>query len=150
MKEKFELNVNWADLKVVIDRIAEINTTTEAIADRCSAERRSHTDEERILCNNLWRERWELDKKFDYMRRRVIPEVGIPCTVHYYSDSSAGYIKEVPSPKTIVVQQDGVYHGIKVFTYRSNGHWVEKGTTSRDWGTLCGLGYQHNYYDRSF
>lgn len=145
-----ELIYTWAELKAVQDRIAEIEKETDAISDLLSRERRDATEEERLRRNALWDEYHELDGKRDIMRRQVIPEVGMPCTVIYYSDRSAGYVAEIPSPKTIVVQQDGLYHGRKVYTLRSNGKWIQKGTTSKDWGTICHLGYRSDYYDPEY
>ena len=139
-----DLIYTWSELKAVRDRIEEIEHQTDAIIEA------GFPETSRIIYNKLWDERHALEEKRDAMQKQVIPEVGMPCTVKYYSDSSGGNIIAIPSPKHIVVKQDGVYSGVKEFTYRRNGRWVQKGTTSRDWGTLCYLGYKHNYYDQSF
>lgn len=149
---KHELTYTWPELKGVQDRMAEIERLTGEMSDTCSRERRSMTEPERLTYNALWRERHELDDKCEDMRKHCIPEVGMPCTVIWYSDRSGGYVAEVvgPKKKEVIVKCDGLYHCTKVFTYRTNGHWVEKGTTSRDWGTLLHLGYKSDYYDPSF
>lgn len=145
--EKIELVISWSEFEPIATRIDAIeNRQDEITNNRKWYENKQLSDE----WHNLSREKFSLKDKYEYMRPRLIPEVGMPCTVIYYSDRSAGTIINVPSPKTIVVQQDGLYHGRKVFTYRRNGHWVEKGTTSKDWGTLCALGYRSDYYDMEY
>lgn len=139
-----DLIYTWAELKAAQDRIEEIGRATDHIIDSGTLNANQY------LYNKLWDERNGLEEKCDVMRKQVIPEVGMPCTVKYYSDSSGAYIEKVVSPKHIIVKQDGIYHGRKEYTYRRNGLWVEKGSTSRDWGTLCFLGYKHDYYDMSF
>jgi hypothetical protein len=143
---KHELIYTWAELKAAKDRIAEIAVVTDAISD--NHERESRREE----YNRLWKERHELEERVDEMERHTIPEVGMPCTVIYYSDRSSAVVIAVRGnkKKEIDVKQCGTYSGTKTFTYRSNGHWVQKGTKSRDWGTLLGIGYQEDYYDMSF
>ena len=145
-----ELIYTWAELKAVQDRMEEAKAEAEAITELIIREKRDKTEEERLRYNALWDEYRELDEKHIIMRKQVIPEVGMPCTVIYYSDRSAGYVAEVINPKTIVVQQDGLYDGRKTYTYRSNGKWIQKGTTIKDWGTICHLGYRSNYYDPEY
>ena len=146
-----ELIYTWPQLKAVQDRIAEIEEETEAITDRIIAEKRSLTEEERLRRNALWDEYHELDKKRDEMRRQTIPEVGMPCTVIWYSDRSSAVVTHVSkSGKEVTVKCNGIYSCTKTFTYRRNGNWVQKGTTSRDWGTLLGIGYQSDYYDPEY
>lgn len=145
--EKIELVVAWSEYEPIKNRLDAIEKRQEEIIKN----REWYKDKK--LFDEYYRLSEEcsgLSSKDEYMRPRLIPEVGMPCTVIYYSDRSAGTIIEVPSPKTIVVQQDGLYHGVKVFTFRKNGHWVQKGTTSRDWGTLCALGYRSDYYDMEY
>ena len=141
-----DFKYTWQELKAIQDRIAELGKETDAIVERGTPE------SERERYNSLWDERHTLEEKRDAMYKFVIPEVGMPCTVIYFSDRSAATVIEVRGAvkKEVVVQQCGVYSGRKVFTYRRNGRWVEKGTTVRDWGTLLGLGFQENYYDREF
>lgn len=143
-----ELIYHYKDYKAIQDRIAAIEKETDAITER--RQKGTPWDEERIRYNALWEERHDLEDQLESMQRQLIPEVGMPCTVRWYSDSSGAHIEKVLSPKTVQVKCDGLYSCTKVFTYRRNGHWVEKGTTSRDWGTLLSLGYRHDYYDESF
>ena len=149
MDKKFELIYTWVELKKVQDEIDEIDKRTDAITEE---RKKSGMDYMRETYNKLWATRHTLEKRGDLMRRQCIPEVGMPCTVHWYSDSSGATVQEVigKTKKKVVVKCDGLYHCTKVFTYRSNGRWVEQGTTSRDWGTLLHLGYKHDYYDPSF
>ena len=145
--EKIELVITWSEYEPVKNRLEAIEKRQDEITDNRDWYKDESLSDE---YHKLSRERARLSEKDDFMRPRLIPAVGMPCTVIYYSDRSAGTIIEIPTPKTIVVQQDGLYHGVKVFTYRKNGHWVQKGTTSRDWGTLCALGYRSDYYDREY
>lgn len=143
---KHELIYTWPEHKAVRDRIKEIAVATDAIIDN------REYDTRREEYNRLWEERHELEAKLDQMRNHTIPEVGMPCTVIYYSDRSSANVIAVrgKTKKEVDVKMCGTYSGVKTFTYRRNGHWVQKGTTSRDWGTLLGIGYQEDYYDESF
>lgn len=143
-----ELIYTWSELKAVQDRISEIGRETDAITAR--RRQGASWDEEKERYNALWDERFGLEGRRDIMRKQVIPEVGMPCTVKWYSDSSGAHIEKILSPKCIQVKCDGIYSCTKIFTLRKNGRWIEKGTTTRDWGTLCFLGYRHDYYDRTF
>lgn len=147
-RNRMDLIYTWAELKAVQDRIEEIENLTDAIARR--RQNGEPWDVEREVCNALWDEYHELDDKVDQMRKQVIPEVGMPCTVIWCSDRSGAYVEKILSPKKIQVKCDGLYSCTKVFTYRRNGHWVQQGTTSRDWGTLLALGYKSDYYDMEF
>lgn len=144
-----ELIYTWSELKKVQDKIAEIEKRTDAITDeRCKMG--GNSDYMRETYNALWATRHRLEKKRDEMQKLCIPEVGMPCTVFWYSDCSGAHVEKIISPKCIQVKCDGLYSCTKIFTFRKNGHWVEKGTTSRDWGTLLHLGYRHDYFDREF
>lgn len=143
-----ELIYKWKDLKAVRDRIAEIEKETDAITTR--RQQGTPWDAEREAYKALWDERHALEKRRDVMQKQLIPEVGVPCTVRWFSDSSGAYVEKVLSPKTIQVKCDGLYSCRKIFTHRKNGLWIEKGTTSRDWGTICTMGYKHDYFDPSF
>ena len=142
-----EWNVTWKEYEPIYNRLAEIEARGTELR-KVEGWQKDKAVMDEILA--LLAEESELEDKAHDMRPRLIPEIGVPCTVYYYSDCSAGRIIDVPTPKTIVVQQDGLYHGIKTFTYRRDGSWVEKGTTLRDPGTYCALGYRYDYYDRSF
>ena len=84
------------------------------------------------------------------IRPHVIPEVGATGTIHWYSDSSKAKVTRVISPKKIEVTACGLYSCTKIYTFRSNGHWVQEGSTSRDWATLFSWGRGHDYYDQSY
>ena len=143
-----ELIYHYKDFKRIQDEIASIGKRTDEItAERV---RRGSLDYMRETYNALWSTRDKLESEIEKMRKQLIPEVGIPCTGCWYSDRSKGKIEKVLSPKTIQVKFCGVYTCTKVFTYRENGHWVEKGTTSADPGVVLILGYEEDYYDLSF
>lgn len=135
-----ELKYTWSELKAVQDRIAQLRKEAEV----CLENRKKYW--------GLWDKIHELDERRAEMGKQVIPEVGMPCTVVYYSDRSAAVVTEVrgKTKKEVVVKQCGLYSGEREFTYRRNGHWVSKGTPSRDWGALLVLGYQSNHYDDEF
>ena len=141
-----DLIYTWSELKAVQDRIEEIRKATDRIVD-------SNTlNANRSLYNKLWKVRHALEEERDMMERQTIPEVGMPCTVIFYSDRSSAEVIAVrgKTKKEVDVKMCGLYSGIKTFTYRRNGHWIQKGTTSRDWGTILGVGYQEDYYDMEF
>ena len=144
-----DLIYTWAELKRVQDRIAEIERMTDEITEE-RQKMGGDLDYKRATYNELWDTRDRLETKRDMMRKQVIPEVGMPCTVRWYSDSSGAHVEKVISPKKIQVKCDGIYSCTKIFTYRKNGRWVEAGSTTRDWSTLLFLGYRHDYYDKSF
>lgn len=145
--QKPKLTVTWKEYEPIYKRSLEIEERENEIHKVKEWYKDESLEEEYY---ELVKEESDLCDKERKLRPFLIPEVGMPCTVHYYSDRSSGYVIEVPTPNTIVVQQDGIYHGQKIYTFRSNGHWVEKGSTSADWSTICSLGYRDNYYDRSF
>ena len=102
----------------------------------------------------LLRERKEAEKAGDWGRYRmldkaifecsVIPEVGVPGTVHYYTDSCSGYVKQLLTPKKLVFQETGIYSGTYTFSLRKNGRWVAVGENPRD-GLILTLGWAHDY-----
>lgn len=136
-----ELIYTWSELKAIKDRIEQIGKQTDSM---------TLSDATRYLYNKLWSERHHLEDVWDEKIKQVIPDVGMPCTVRWYSDSSGAHVEKILSPKTIQVKCDGLYSCTKIFTYRRSGHWVEKGPSSRDWSTRLSLGYRHDYYDMSF
>lgn len=141
-----DLIYTWSQLKAVRDRINEIAVATDAIIDN------REYDTRREEYNKLWKERHALEEQRDMMERQTIPEVGMPCTVIFYSDRSSAVVIAVrgKTKKEVDVKMCGIYSGVKTFTYRRNGHWVQKGTTSRDWGTLLGIGYQSDHFDMEY
>lgn len=149
-----ELIYHYKDYKAIKDRIEEIERMTDAITDeRCGLAKAGAEDAwcyRRQEYNALWDERHALENKIDEMQKQLIPEVGMPCTVHLATDSSGAHIEEVISTKRVRVKCDGCYSFTREFTYRKSGHWIERGTTSASPGYVLHLGYRHDYYDPSF
>ena len=97
--------------------------------------------------------------------RALIPYVGLPCTVHYYTDRHAATVTRIISPNKVAVQDNvvkcieyysGNYEilpelqpGEQVFTKRSNGKWILEGQSSKD-GLQLLLHYQSHYIDPHF
>lgn len=97
--------------------------------------------------------------------RNLVPEVGLGCTVCYYSDMRAATITKVISPCKIeatfnqtecIDYYAGDYRILpelegdaKVFTKRRNGRWVADGQACKD-GVLLMLHYQRHYIDPHF
>lgn len=97
--------------------------------------------------------------------KSLVPEVGLGCTICYYSDRRAATITKIITPCKIEVRfnrtkcidyYDGEYEilpeleGVpKVFTKRRNGYWVAEGQPFKD-GVLLMLHYQNHYIDPSF
>lgn len=137
-----ELNVPWKDYLAILDRRDEIERETE------------HTDHNDPVQHArwcaLWDERHALDDKMEEMQKHVIPEVGATGTIKWYSDSSKAKVTKVLSPKKIEVTACGLYHCTKIYTFRRNGHWIEEGSTTRDWSTLFYWGRGHDYYDMEY
>ena len=76
---------------------------------------------------------------------KVIPAVGVPGTVHYYTDSCSGHVERMISPRELVFKETGIYSGTYTFTLRKGGRWVEKGQAVRG-GVRLTLGWAHDYY----
>lgn len=144
-----ELIYHYKDFKRIQDEIVSIEKRTDEITTE-RVRRGGNLDYMRDTYNSLWDTRDKLESEIEKMRKQLIPEVGIPCTGCWYSDRSKGKIEKVLSPKTIQVKFCGVYTCTRVFTYRKNGRWVQKGTTSADPGVVLILGYEEDYYDLSF
>lgn len=137
-----ELNVPWKDYLAILDRRDEIERLTE------------HTDHDDPVQHKRWCELWDerhaLYDKMEEMQKHVIPEVGATGTIKWFSDSSKAKVTKVISPKKIEVTACGLYHCTKIYTFRRNGHWIEEGSTTRDWSTLFYWGRGHDYYDMEY
>ena len=110
-----------------------------------------------------WREQKEKER-LDAIKS-LVPEVGLGCTICYYSDKRAATVTKVISPSRIEVTFNRVrcidyYAGNyeilpelegapKVFTKRRNGYWVAEGQTFKD-GVLLMLHYHNHYIDPTF
>lgn len=97
--------------------------------------------------------------------KNLVPEIGLGCTICYYSDRRAVTVTKIFSPCKIEVTFNQVrcidyYAGEyeilpelegapKVFTKRRNGYWVAEGQPFKD-GVLLMLHYQNHYIDPSF
>lgn len=147
MANNIELNVTWAEYRPLYERGLEVEERLNEIRKHNGWSNDTELFDE---WSDLIKEESEIEERKRELRKHLIPEVGMPCTIIYYSDRCSGYVAEVTSPREIVVQEDGIYSGRKSYTFRKNGCWVSKGDTTKDWGTMCNLGYKHNYYDESF
>lgn len=95
----------------------------------------------------------------------IVPCVGLPCTICYYSDKRAATVTRIISEKKIEVTHNVVktidyYAGdyevlpdlmprTGIFTKRRNGQWVMEGQAAKD-GVVLMLHYQRHYIDPSF
>lgn len=96
----------------------------------------------------------------------IVPCVGLPCTICYYSDKRAATVTRIISEKKIEVTHNVVkcldyYAGdyevlpelhegnVDIFTKRRNGELVMEGQSVRD-GVVLMLHYQRHYIDPSF
>lgn len=111
-------------------------------------------------------ERERLKEEWLSVVRGIIPEVGIPCTIVYFSDYRAATVVEVSEDKKKVGVRfndtkcndwyAGDYevlqelHGrVQYFTHRRNGDWIMEGQPVRD-GVALALHYQRHYIDPHF
>lgn len=109
---------------------------------------------------------WEQKKKARLQAiKNLVPEVGLGCTICYYSDKRAATVTKIISPCKIEVTfnktkcidyYSGDYEILpelegapKVFTKRRNGYWVSEGQPFKG-GVLLMLHYQSHYIDPSF
>ena len=109
---------------------------------------------------------WEQKKKAKLEAiKNLVPEVGLGCTICYYSDKRAATVTKIITPCKIEVTFNktkcidyyaGEYEILpelegepKVFTKRRNGYWVAEGHAYKG-GVLLMLHYQNHYIDPSF
>lgn len=97
--------------------------------------------------------------------KALVPRVGLPCTVYYYTDRHAATVTRIITPTKVAVQDNlvecidyyaGTYKilpelesGEQIFTKRSNGKWILEGQHSKD-GVRLLLHYQDHYIDPHF
>ena len=114
-----------------------------------------------------YKKSWKLDDRSEYEKRleeafkAIIPEVGMPCTVVYFTDRRAATIVRVETPNRVAVRfnetkcldyYNGNYEilpefdclGEEVFTKRRNGRWVQQGHKFKG-GVKLHLHYQSHY-----
>lgn len=119
--------------------------------------------EERHKLQRQWKE--EHDARWLQSLHNLVPEVGLGCTIIYWSDRRAATVTRVISPKKIEVTHNEVkcldyYSGeyevlpelqerTAVFTKRKNGMWFMEGHKTND-GVSLALNYQTHYIDPSF
>lgn len=127
---------------------------------------RSFTEEQKNARYELihqWRD--EHEARWLKAVRAIVPEVGIPCTICYWSDKRAATVARIISPTKIEIDHNEVkcldfYAGeyeilpklqerTEVFTKRRNGLWVMEGQKSKD-GVKLMLHYQDHYIDPSY
>ncbi len=97
--------------------------------------------------------------------KNIVLEVGLGCTICYYSDKRAATVTKIISPCKIEVMFNQTkcldyfaseYEILSdlegepmVFTKRRNGYWAAKGQSCKD-GVLLMLHYQNHYIDPTF
>lgn len=115
--------------------------------------------------NTYGQKRDTLEKEWSKAIDNIVPCVGLPCTICYYSDRRAATVTRIISEKKIEVTHNEVkcldyYAGdyevlpdlrprADIFTKRRNGQWVMEGQSVRD-GVVLMLHYQRHYIDPSF
>lgn len=109
-----------------------------------------------------------IEKEWMEAIKQIVPEVGMGCTVVYYSDYRAATVVEVNGRRNRVGVKfnktkcldyyAGDYEilpemeermAVRYFTKRKNGEWVYEGHTTKD-GVKLALHYQHHYIDPTF
>lgn len=115
--------------------------------------------------NTYGQKRDTLEAEWSKAIDNIVPCVGLPCTICYYSDKRAATVTDIISGKKIEVTHNVVkcldyYAGdyevlpdlmprTDIFTKRRNGQWVMEGQAAKD-GVVLMLHYQRHYIDPSF
>ena len=115
-------------------------------------------------CETL-EERDEMEKEREQAIKNLVPEVGLKCTIVYYSDYRAATVTQVLTGRKIAVRFNatncvdyfaGNYDilpelegGEKIFTKRRNGKWIAEGQECRD-GVRLALHYQRHYINPEY
>ena len=110
-----------------------------------------------------WRD--DKERRENEALKALVPRVGLPCTVYFYTDRHAATVTRIISPCKVAVRDNQVecidYHagrykilpelegGEYIFTKRSNGKWIMEGHHSKD-GVRLLLHYQSHYIDPEF
>ena len=151
----------WGDLSVAEDD--EYHVVDYPDCTVASFERMQHLHESKRGKSGQKRE--EIEKEWRKAVDSIVPCVGLPCTICYYSDNRAATVTEIISEKKIEVTHNVVktidyYAGdyevlpdlmpmTDIFTKRRNGQWVMEGHDTKD-GVQLMLHYQRHYIDPSF
>lgn len=110
-----------------------------------------------------WKE--EHDARYIKAVLGIVPKVGLPGTIVYWSDYRAVTVTKIISDRKIAVRHNetickdyyaGDYEilpelegGEDIFTKRKNGQWIMEGQPVKD-GCVLMLHYQRHYIDPSF
>lgn len=111
------------------------------------------------------KERDALDEERCQAIRNLVPEVGLKCTICYYSDYRAATVTQVLTERKVAVRFNktkcldyfaGDYEILpelegeeRIFTKRSNGKWIAEGQLSKD-GVRLALHYQRHYINPEY
>ena len=118
---------------------------------------------EQIMEEFDYKKREKLEEEWLSVVRGMIPEVGIPCTIVYFSDYRAATVVEVSEDKKKVGVRFNetkcndwyagdyeilpeLYGSVQYFTHRRNGSWIMEKQPVRD-GVALALHYQEHYID---
>lgn len=110
-----------------------------------------------------WRD--DKERRENEAIKALVPRVGLPCTVYFYTDRHAATVTRIISPNKVAVRDNqvecidyfaGRYKilselegGERIFTKRSNGKWIMQGHHSKA-GVRLLLHYQSHYIDPEF
>lgn len=117
----------------------------------------------RYKLQSKWKE--EQEAKILKAIYAIVPKVGLPCTICYWSDMRAATVSRIISDRKIAVRHNktncldwygGRYEilpeleeGEDIFTKRKNGAWCMEGQALKD-GVRLMLHYQNHCIDPSF
>lgn len=152
---------SWGDFSIVesddFDIVDYPQETVNSflIAHNLEDEKRNTYGQKRETMEDEWR------KAID----NIVPCVGLPCTICYYSDKRAATVTNIIGKNKIEVTHNVVkcidyYAGdyevlldlmprTDIFTKRRNGRWVMEGQETKD-GVQLMLHYQRHYIDPHF
>lgn len=155
---------SWGKLGVnpAIDEFEVVNYPDETVDSFIVAQKLKDKRSD----DDYWDERDEIDKQWRRAVDDIVPCIGLPCTICYYSDKRAATVTSILGPKKIAVSHNvvkcedyyaGNYTIMKdiydrdedVFTKRKNGQWVMEGQQVKD-GVKLMLHYQRHYIDPHF
>jgi len=137
-------------------------------SERDNSEWKAYKDDPQIreeICRRYSEWRDNKERRETEAIKALIPRVGLPCTVYFYTDRHAATVTKVISPTKVAVQDNlvecidyyaGTYKilpelesGERIFTKRKNGKWILEGYPTKD-GVRLLLHYQSHYIDPHF